>query len=223
MGNWTYNVVKVKKKAFRFLSLPGAKLHFMRNFLNFLRSKTFLINLGLALVALLIISWGTLQWLKASTHHGELVAVPDVSKMSVMEMREAIEAADLRYEVLDSANYDPEYPRFSVIEQEPPAGNMVKQNRKIYVTINPSGYKKVSVPNIVQVTQRNAASMLRAVGLDVERITYIDELGKDMVYYARFKGKNISPGDKLPKTSKIELICGNGTIPGQARIQADAQ
>jgi beta-lactam-binding protein with PASTA domain len=195
----------------------------MRNFLNFLRSKIFLINVGLALVALVVIAWFTLQWLKSSTHHGELVEVPNVAKMSVMEMREAIEGANLRYQVLDSANYDPEYPRFSVIDQDPPAGNMVKENRKIYVTINPSGYKKVTVPNIVQVTQRNAASMLRAVGLDVERVTYIDELGKDMVYYARFKGKNISPGDKLPKTSKIELICGNGTIPGQARIKADTQ
>jgi hypothetical protein len=217
-----YNKIKVKKKAFGFLSLPGYKVNFMRNFLNFLRSKTFLIQLGLAFVALFLFTWLTLEWLKGSTHHGELVEVPDLSKMSVMEMRETIEAANLRYEVLDSANYDPDYPRFSIIEQNPPAGNMVKENRKIYITINPSGYKKVTIPNIVQVTQRNAASMLRAVGLDVERVTYIDELGKDMVYYARFKGKNINPGDKLPKTSKIELICGNGTIPGQARIKADS-
>jgi len=195
----------------------------MRNFLNFLRSKTLLINLGLALVAIFVISWLALEWLKASTQHGELVEVPNVSKMSVMEMRETIEEANLRYEVLDSANYDPNYPRFSIIEQTPPAGNMVKENRKIYVTINPSGYKKVTVPNIVQVTQRNATSMLRAVGLDVDRVTYINELGKDMVYYARFKGKNIQPGDKLPKTSKIELICGNGTIPGRAKVKAEAQ
>ena len=218
-----YNSFKVKKKAFRFLSLPGVKLNFMRNFLNFLRSKTLLINLGLALVAIFVISWLALEWLKASTQHGELVEVPNVSKMSVMEMRETIEEANLRYEVLDSANYDPNYPRFSIIEQTPPAGNMVKENRKIYVTINPSGYKKVTVPNIVQVTQRNATSMLRAVGLDVDRVTYINELGKDMVYYARFKGKNIQPGDKLPKTSKIELICGNGTIPGRAKVKAEAQ
>lgn len=138
-------------------------------------------------------------------------------------MRKAIEDAGLRYEVLDSANYNPDYPRFSIIEQNPPAGNKVKENRKIYFTVNPSGYKKVSVPKIIQVTQRNAASMLRAVGLDVQRVTYIDELGKDMVYQIKYKGKYIKPGDKLPKTSKIELVCGNGTIPDQARIQADSE
>jgi len=126
-------------------------------------------------------------------------------------MRSAIEDASLRYEVLDSANYNPDYPRFSIIEQDPKAGNKVKENRKIYFTVNPSGYKKVTVPKIIQVTRRNASSMLRAVGLDVQ------------VYQIKFKGKMIKPGDKLPKTSKIELVCGNGRIPDQARIKADSE
>jgi beta-lactam-binding protein with PASTA domain len=195
----------------------------MRDFLNFLRSKTLLINLGIAFIVLILISLLAFQWLKGSTNHGELVEVPDLSKMSVMEMRETIEKANLRYEVLDSANYNPEYPRFSIIEQNPLAGEKVKEDRKIYITVNPSGYKKVTVPNIVQVTQRNATSMLRAVGLDVQRVTYIDQLGKDMVYYIKYKGKNISPGDKLPKTSKIELICGNGSLTGRAKVKANSE
>jgi len=195
----------------------------MRNFLNFLRSRTFLIQLGLALIALIAICFLTLRWLKSSTNHGEFVEVPDFSKMSVMEMREVAENAGLRYEVLDSTNYNPEYPRFSILEQNPTAGTKVKENRKIYFTVNPSGYKKVTIPRIIQVTRRNATSMLRAVGLDVQRVTYIDELGKDMVYYIKYKGKEMSPGDRLPKTSKVELICGNGTIPGSAIIKAESE
>ncbi|MEQ5792858.1 PASTA domain-containing protein [Muricauda sp. NFXS6] len=194
----------------------------MKNFFNFLKSKTFLIQLGLAAAAVLILVFLSLQWLKSTTNHGEFVEVPDFSKMSVMEMREAVEEAGLRYQVLDSSDFNPDYPRFSILDQNPPAGNKVKSNRKIYFTVNPSGYKKVSVPDIIQVTQRNATSMLRAVGLDVERVTYIDELGKDMVYNMKYKGKYLSPGDRLPKTSKVELICGNGTIPGSARVQADS-
>ncbi|MEE1962479.1 PASTA domain-containing protein [Allomuricauda taeanensis] len=195
----------------------------MKNFLEFLKSKTFLIQLGLAVVAIVVIVFATLQWLKGTTNHGEFVEVPDFSKMSVAEMRKAVEEAGLRYQVLDSSEYNPDYPRFSILDQNPPAGNKVKSNRKIYFTVNPSGYKKVSVPDIIQVTQRNATAMLRAVGLDVERVTYIDQLGKDMVYNMKFKGKYVKPGDKLPKTSKIELICGNGTIPESARVQADSQ
>lgn len=195
----------------------------MRDFLSFIRSKLFLIQLGLALMVSIVLVILILQWLKSSTNHNEFVEVPDLSKLSLMEMRGKIENADLRYEVLDSANYNPDFPRFSIIDQNPLAGAKVKKNRKIYVTVNPSGYKKVTIPNIIQVTQRNASSMLRAVGLEVERVTYIDELGKDMVYYIKHKGKNISPGDKLPKTSKIELICGNGTITERAQIKEDSE
>ncbi len=195
----------------------------MRNFFNFLRSRTFLIQLGLALVVLIILVFLLLGWLKSTTNHGEFVEVPDFSKMSVMDMRKAVEDANLRYEVLDSANYNPDYPRFSIIDQDPKSGNKVKQDRKIYFTVNPSGYKKVTVPNVIQVTQRNASSMLRAVGLDVQRTSYIDQIGKDMVYYIKYKGKQIKPGDKLPKTSKVELVCGNGTIGGRAQIKADSE
>lgn len=194
----------------------------MRNFILFLKSRTFLINLGLAVAVLIFLAFLAMQWLESSTHHGEFVRVPDLAKMSVPDMRKTLEEAGLRYEVVDSANYDPDFPRFSIKEQDPLAGSQVKVNRKIYVTVNPSGYKKVTIPEIIQVTQRNAASMLRAVGLDIDKVTYIDELGKDMVYHIKFQGRYINPGDKLPKTSRIELVCGNGTIPEQARIQADS-
>jgi beta-lactam-binding protein with PASTA domain len=194
----------------------------MKDFIDFLRSKVFLINLGLALLALILFCVMMLQWLNSSTRHGEFVEVPDLAKLSVSEMRRTIEQANLRYEVIDSADFNPDYPRFSIIEQDPAAGNKVKENRKIYVTVNPSGYKKISVPNIIQVTQRNAASMLKAVGLEVERVTYINELGKDMVYYIRYNGKNIQPGDRVPKTSGIELVCGNGDIPGRVQIKAES-
>lgn len=195
----------------------------MRNFFNFLKSRTFLIQIGLALLAVIILVFVLLSWLKSTTNHGEFVEVPDFSKMSVMDMRKAVEDSELRYEVLDSANYNPDYPRFSIIDQDPKAGNKVKQDRKIYFTVNPSGYKRVTVPNVIQVTQRNAASMLRAVGLDVERTTYIDQIGKDMVYYIKFKSKQIKPGDKLPKTSKVELVCGNGRVGERAQIKADSE
>ncbi|WP_298480743.1 PASTA domain-containing protein [uncultured Maribacter sp.] len=195
----------------------------MRNLFSFLKSKTFLIQIGLAIVVLVVLIFVMLRWLNSSTNHGEFVEVPDFAKMSVMDMRKSVEEAGLRYEVLDSANYNPDYPRFSIIDQNPQAGNKVKENRKIYFTVNPSGYKKVSVPKIIQVTQRNATSMLRAVGLDVQRVTYIDELGKDMVYTIKYKGKMIKPGDRLPKTSKIELVCGNGNITSRAQVKADSE
>ncbi len=182
----------------------------MRNFFNFLKSKSLVIQLGLAFLTTIVLVFGVLQWLKSTTNHGEFVEVPDFSKMTVSQMKHEVDKVGLRFHILDSANYNPNYPRFSIIEQNPPAGNKVKKNRKIYFTVNPSDYKKVSVPYVVQKTKRNATSMLRAVGLDVQKVTYVDNIGKDMVLGVKYMGKDIKPGKKLPKTSKVELICGNG-------------
>jgi beta-lactam-binding protein with PASTA domain len=89
----------------------------MRNFFRFLTSKVFLIQLGLALLVAILLIFLALRWLKGTTNHGDFVEVPDFGKMSVSDMRKAVEEADLRYEVLDSANFNPDYPRFSIIEQ----------------------------------------------------------------------------------------------------------
>ena len=114
----------------------------MRNFLNFLKSKSFLIQLALSLVLVIVLVLVTLSWLKSTTNHGEFVEVPDFSKLSVMEMRKSVEDAGLRYEVLDSATFNPDYPRFSIIEQDPWAGSKVKTHRKSYFRLNKCGYRQ---------------------------------------------------------------------------------
>jgi beta-lactam-binding protein with PASTA domain len=121
-----------------------------------------------------------------------------------------MERFELRYEVLDSAKFNPIYPPYAVIEQTPKAGSEVKRGRKIYFTLNPSGYRKLKVPNVIQITKRNAETRLTAVGFSLGEITYRDNIGKDMVLEIRYKGEKIAPGMILPKTSKIDLVLGNG-------------
>ena len=184
------------------------------NLFKFLLSKTFLKQIIIAVGILVLLTFGVLQYLKSTTHHGEFVLVPDLSKKTIREVNEILGDAGLRSVVLDSTNFNPEYPRFSVIEQNPVPNKHVKEGRKIYLTLNPSGYKKVSVPNVIQKTKRNAESMLKAVGLEVDRIEYINELGKDMVYYVEYEGSRINPGTQLPKTTGVVLVCGNGNEEG---------
>lgn len=183
----------------------------MKTFFSFLKSRVFLIQIALALVLLVIIVLLSLSGLKSYTHHGEFVEVPDFSRLSTLEMKKLAQKSNLNFQVVDSSNYNPDFPRFSILEQNPRAGTRVKEGRTIYFTINPSGYREVTVPDIIQESLRNAESRLRAVGLEVDRITYIDELGKDMVYYVKYKGKEVNAGTRLPKTSKLELVCGNGS------------
>jgi beta-lactam-binding protein with PASTA domain len=191
--------------------------------LNFLKSRTFLTQIGLLVLVIVLLVFGLKAWLKSTTNHGDFIEVPDLAKKSVLEVRQLVEANNLRFEVLDSANYNPDYPRFSITSQNPKAGSKVKKNRMIYVKVNPANYKKVTIPNVIQVTRRNAESKLRAVGLVVNKVTYIDQIGEDMVYYIKYKGKNVNDGDRLHKMSKVEFVCGNGNISNSARIKAEAK
>ena len=121
----------------------------------------------------------------------------------------------LNFEVIDSARFNPDFQPFAVIEQSPLAGELVKKDRKIYLTLNPANYNEVRIPDVIQITRRSAESTLRAVGLEIGEISYIDNIGKDMVLQLRYDNAPIAPGEKLSKTSRVDLVLGNGIRPEQ--------
>ncbi len=173
-------------------------------------SKVFLKQIALAILALVIICFIILKWLNITTNHGSFVEVPDLTGKSISTAQIELSDKDLQMEIQDSANFNPKYPKYSVIEQYPLAGTHVKEERKIYLTLNPSGYRKVEVPNIVHRTFRQAKPTLEALGFEIGKISYVDDIGKDEVLSISFKGNKLSQGDLLPITSKIDLVLGNG-------------
>lgn len=182
--------------------------------IKFLTSKTFLKQIILAVVGIVVLCFILLKWLSITTNHGEFEIVPDLKGKSMGVAQIDLNANNLRLEVLDSSNYNPDYPKFSVIEQDPIAGEEVKYNRKIYVTLNPSGFRKVRIPNLKEKTFRQAKPTLEALGFVIGEITYTDYLGENEVVRLKHKGSEIKEGDELPKTSKIDLVLGNGNRSG---------
>lgn len=180
--------------------------------LRFIFSKTFFIQLVLAAIALVVLAFFTLQWLEFSTNQDERIEVPDLGKLSLDVVEDRLDELDLRYEILDSANFNPDYPRYSVIDQVPFPGKFVKENRKIYLTLNPSGYRKVTIPqNLIRKTRRQVEPTLRSLGFKIGDVTYKPDIAKDAVLELRHKGKLIEPGDELMKTSVIDLVLGDGS------------
>ena len=178
--------------------------------LRFFISKSFFLALlkasviGVGLVFLLFLT------LHFHTRQNRLIEVPDLYQIPLSEAEDLLSDLRLNFEVIDSTQFNPETAPLSVIEHQPRARDEVKRGRKIYLTLNPSTYRKVSVPNVVQVTYRNAVSSLRAVGLEIGNISYRNNIGKDMVLALRFEGNEIEPGAKIPKSSKVDLVLGNG-------------
>lgn len=180
------------------------------SFVKFLTSKVFFKQLALAAVAIVILGFIVLKWLSITTNHGAFVVVPNLKGKSLETVAIELKDHHLAMEIQDSANYNPKYPKYSVIEQNPIAGAEVKENRKIYLILNPSGYRKVEVPDVLKRTFRQAKPQLEALEFNIGEITYIDNIGKDVVLGMRHKGEVLKPGSVLPLTSKIDLVLGNG-------------
>ncbi len=180
------------------------------NIFRFLFSKTFVKQLGLALLILIAFIFIVKWWLSSTTNHDERIAVPDLKGMTLNVVEQELSNADLRYYIMDSANFNPDYPKYSVIDQSPAANKFVKQNRQIYLVLNPSGYRKITIPNVISKTRRQAEPTLNALGFKIGKITYIDYIGEDELREMYHKGKRVQPGDQLQKTATIDLVLGNG-------------
>lgn len=186
-------------------------------FFHFIFTRTFLKQLLLSFLAIVVLGFLILWWLRISTNHNEKIEVPDLAKMTLDLVEKKLDENDLRYEILDSANYNPDFPKFSVIDQIPKAGKFVKENRKIYLTINPSGYRKIEVPDVLGRTRRQAEPTLLAMGFVIGKISYRPHIS-DNVLELRYKGEKLNPGTPLQKTSVIDLIVGDQSLN---RIQSE--
>ena len=144
------------------------------------------------------------------TQHNKYVKVPELFGLNISEAIETAKNKSLNIKILDSAKFNPNYPPLTVLDQFPNHNKEVKKGRKIYLTLNPVGYKKMKVPNVIQITLRNAETLLNAVGFEVGELIYKNNIGKDMVLEIRHEGKKIEPGHALQQRKKIDLVLGNG-------------
>ena len=182
-----------------------------KNLFQFIKSKTFFMQIGIAIVSLFLVVFILQWWLGVTTNHDQKIQVPNLHKMSLTEVEAKLDALNLDFIIIDSATYNPDYPKKSVIEQDPEVGGFVKEKRKLYLTLNPSKYRDIEIPNLNGRTKRQATTHLRSQGFIVgKKITWVRDIGKNVVRGLKYKGKVITPGTKLPKKTIINLVLGDG-------------
>ena len=133
---------------------------------KYLSSRVFLIQVLIALSIIFVLGFLFMHWLTFTTDHGNEITVPDLSKLTEQQVEDKVDDLKLDYVLLDSVDYKKDYPKHSVVEQDPIAGEKVKKNRKIYIKINSSGFTTLKMPNLVEKTYRQAVPTLKALGLE---------------------------------------------------------
>jgi len=180
------------------------------SFFKFIKSKSFFLQVGILIASVLILVFVLQWWLGFTTNHDQRIQVPNLNKMSLKDVESKLKELNLDFTVIDSASYNPNYPKRSVIEQTPEAGDFVKEKRKIYLTLNPSKYRDITIPDLNGRTKRQAMTQLQSIGFKIGEFSYIPDIGKDVVRGLKYKGNKLKPGSKLPKNSVIDMVLGDG-------------
>jgi beta-lactam-binding protein with PASTA domain len=179
---------------------------------KYLTSKVFVAQVLAAIVIIGVLSYLFFHWITFITNHGNEITVPNLAKMNAEQVDEKLDELDLDYQIIDTVDYNPNFPKLTVVQQEPTAGSKVKGGRTIYVKINASTFKMVAVPDLIEKTYRQAVPTLKAIGLQEGSIKYVPYIGKDMVLEMWMNGKKIKPGTRVLKSSKIDLVLGDGKV-----------
>lgn len=188
--------------------------------LKFLREEytlqSALANIGLAVGIILLLGLAYFYIiLPNATKHGEEVRVPDLNGKGLAAIDSILNPLHLRVEVGDSA-YAADHPPLTVLQQFPKAGHWVKENRKIYISINRRTPPTLPVPNLLESgsgSLANAEAVLRSNELKRGRIIYQHSPFRDLIIEMRMNGRVIQPGTRISKGSVIDLVVGDGGGP----------
>jgi beta-lactam-binding protein with PASTA domain len=148
-------------------------------------------------------------YLPNATHHGQTEEVPNLEGMRVKEMEQFLEHRSLRYLVSDCTFVKDKKP-LTILSQYPKAGTMVKENRRIYITVAAISPPKVKMPNLIDASLKNAQLVLQSYDLLLDKVKFVPHFAKNAVLKQFWGTKEIKPGDYLPKGSRINLVVGDG-------------
>lgn len=176
---------------------------------SFLKSKKPVVHVLVIAALSLVVVLITLKMINIFTRHGESIAIPNFTGLYFNELGENEEFADFEFIIADSI-YDPEKEKGTVINQDPSPGARVKSGRKVYITVVSMTPEQVAMPNLVDLTLRNASSLLETYGLKLGRLSYVPDIAKNAVIEQKYKGQSIAVGKMIKKGSTIDLVLGLG-------------
>lgn len=158
---------------------------------------------------LLVVVFGLSFYLAAYTDHGESVTVPELKGLTAAEILTVADTVDLELIVIDSV-YSSDVPKGTVADQDPSAGASVKSGRKVYITMNAMLPQQVKMPNLIDLTFRQAKARIESYGLKLGNLEYVPDLAENAVLGQKVNGRNMKAGAYVSKGARIDLVLGNG-------------
>lgn len=166
-------------------------------------------NLLIAVFVSLALVYGVLKWLDSYTRHNEAVVVPDVKGLQVEDAAAFFKNNSLRYNVIDSV-FSRDVKPGAIVELVPAAGSKVKEGRIVFITVNANTSQMGTIPEVEDLSFRQAYALLRARGFENIQIEYVPGDFKDLVVDVTSRGRSLQKGNHVPLTSSLILRVSSG-------------
>ena len=164
-------------------------------------------NLLTAVLIVAVLVVGSMILLNVLTQHNRELSVPDFSNMSLAEAEVSAQQAGVRIDVTDSV-FVRKMRKGAVYRQNPAPGAKVKNGRRIMLTINAVNAKKVTMPDLVGYSMRQAKAELLSRGLVLGRLIYVQDIATNNVLRQLYDNHEIAPGVLVESESVIDLVVG---------------
>ncbi|MDR1645132.1 MAG: PASTA domain-containing protein [Tannerellaceae bacterium] len=181
----------------------------MKNFLIKWGKHPFVVNGLLAVFVSCVVIYATLKGLDAYTLHNKAVIVPDVKGLLIEEAAPHLNRSGLRYSVVDSV-FSKNVKPGAIVELLPSVGSKVKEGRIVYITVNALSSQMAPIPNVKDVSFRQAYALLKARGFESIEIEYVPGMYRDLAVGVISRGRLLEEGERTPLTLPLILQVTNG-------------
>ena len=179
--------------------------------IEFFKKHYILKHILLLLIVIIALFAGLIFWLEDYTRHDEQKLVPDVIGMTEENAATLILGRELNYDIVDSVFRTGAMPG-AVVDQDPKAGSFVKKDRKIYLIVNAKSAQMTALPDVVDLSLRQAGALLTGADFKIKEVVYKPSDYRDLVLEVLYDGKIVKEGEKIPTFSELVLHIGDGGI-----------
>ena len=159
------------------------------------------------MVVVIALVVGAIIFLNVVTKHGQELVVPDLSNLTIEQADSVASDHEMVIDIKDSV-FVKRMKRGAVYRQNPAPGSKVKEGRRIALTINAVNAKKITMPNLVGFSMRQAKAELLSRGLVLGKLVYVQDMATNNVLKQLYRNNEIEPGTMIESESVVDLVVG---------------
>jgi len=165
-------------------------------------------HLLLSIIVVVVVCVIALFILDSYTRHGTEQPTPDFLGMNAQELLDKDGVSKDYIIVVSDYLFSRNSVPGTVLKQDPHVGEMVKKGRKVYLTVASDIPPKVTMPQLQDVSLRQAEIMLKAIGLELGPVILKPSPYGNAVLEQLYKGRVIAPGTEISAGETITLVVG---------------